>query len=127
MEMCQKATPGPWEVVNDDLGDEYCVIVPVGIEAGDYAIVDSDGGLASNNQAWDSAVIEADAALIAASRTEMPRLGGLLQRIMAVCANKCSYALEADGTHCAVCPWREIGNPHCEIVKLLREAGVLDA
>ena len=61
-------TPGPWEIVFEDLGDEESFVAPVGIRGADkFPVVDFDGGLATGSAAWAEATIEANARLIAAA------------------------------------------------------------
>lgn len=74
-EVCAKATPGPWEINRDDIGDEiYCYAPTDIISEQGITIVDYEGGLAPCNQMWRLEDIEANAQFIALSRTALPQL-----------------------------------------------------
>ena len=61
-------TPGPWEILRLDLGDEEICSVPVAIRGGNgRLVVDNEGGLAPEAYEWTVEEIEANASLIAAA------------------------------------------------------------
>lgn len=64
----EKATPGPWEIKREDIGDEHFCYVPIEIIGSDtFPIVSMEGGLAPNCCAFTAETLEANAHLIAAA------------------------------------------------------------
>ena len=61
-------TPGPYEIVTADIGDEFACIVPVCINAANGRTVISDnGGLAPDDEEWHAEELFANAHLFAAA------------------------------------------------------------
>lgn len=61
-------TPGPYEIITADIGDEFACVVPVGIAAANGKTVISDnGGLAPDNEEWHAEELFANAHLFAAA------------------------------------------------------------
>jgi hypothetical protein len=62
-----KNTPAPWIIKKEDVGDEFCCVVPLEIIGADgFKVVSNEGGLAPNSE-WKSETIEANANLIVAA------------------------------------------------------------
>ena len=71
-------TPGPYEIVTADIGDEFACIVPVCINAANGRTVISDnGGLAPDDEEWHAEELFANAHLFAAA----PDMLAALKRI----------------------------------------------
>ena len=61
-------TPGPYEIITADIGDEFACIVPVCINAANGGTVISDnGGLAPDDEEWHAEELFANAHLFAAA------------------------------------------------------------
>ena len=72
METCQRATPEPWEIHRNDVGDEYACIVPTEIYDSDgFPVVSYEGGLAPDCN-WKAETLEANANFIVAAREGWP-------------------------------------------------------
>jgi len=72
LETCQRATPEPWEIHRNDVGDEYACIVPTEIYDSDgFPVVSYEGGLAPDCN-WKAETIEANATFIAEAREGWP-------------------------------------------------------
>jgi len=91
-EICEKATPGPWKIITEDVGDEYIIISPTTIRAGEYTVISSEGGLTHFDGEWKLDRIEADSNFIAASRELLPAAIGEIERLRAEADNwQCEY------------------------------------
>lgn len=74
-ERCEKATKGPWQTKQHDVGDEeYCWVADEIIVANGRKVVANEGGLAPANQEWQREQINADSEFIAHARTDIPYL-----------------------------------------------------
>lgn len=72
METCQRATPEPWEIHRNDVGDEYACVVPTEIYDSDgFPVVSYEGGLAPDCN-WKAETLEANANFITEAREGWP-------------------------------------------------------
>lgn len=146
LEMCKAATPGPWfwhgwQEQHDMNLMSMAPMRPVvfavqrwGFDGAQLLFRDFKDCVLRPITTWLKYLVpyrkefreinHPDAIFMAASRTELPRLAGLLRSIMAICAVRCRYAFEPGAMHCKVCP--SFDTPLCKIVAAIREAGVLD-
>lgn len=75
LEISAKATPGPWIIKREDLGDESTCVAPIEIiGANNFYVVSNEGGLASMVHEWSVEELEANANLITLARTALPEL-----------------------------------------------------
>lgn len=108
LSLYEKATPGPWEIKREDIGDEYFCNVPVEIIGSDtFPVVSMEGGLAPNCS-FTAETLEANAHLIAAA----PDMYEVLKEIEGFLDNDEDEPMTI-GCHCTdtgtgaplICPW----------------------
>lgn len=98
-ERWNKATPGPWQIVQGDVGDEDYLWVPAKIVSEKRTIIASEGGFAHIEETWHATELWADAEAIAHAPQDIQTL---LQRIdadveaMKQVAQLESYGLDED-------------------------------
>ncbi|GIM45942.1 hypothetical protein DNHGIG_14910 [Collibacillus ludicampi] len=80
-ERVNRATPGPWSIHREDVGDDVVFYVPTMIKSEKRTIVDSDGGLISWSEPCTSEQVEADAEFIAHAREDVPALLNEVERL----------------------------------------------
>lgn len=81
----KKATPGPWTIKREDIGDEFFCYVPIEIIGSDgFPVVSTEGGLAPCNCSFTDELLEANAELIIATRTLLPALAADYKALLAV-------------------------------------------
>lgn len=75
LELIGKATPGPWSICREDIGDEYVCMTATEIYGVDgFPVVSCEGGLTpiAAHLSWDIKTIEANAEFIAEAREGWP-------------------------------------------------------
>ena len=93
-------TPGPYEIVTADIGDEFACIVPVCINAANGRTVISDnGGLAPDDEEWHSEELFANAHLFAAAPDMLAALKLALKQIKETQDALLGQGLQVAGWH----------------------------
>lgn len=115
-------TPGPYEIVTADIGDEFACIVPVCITANGRTVISDNGGLAPDDEEWHAEELFANAHLFAAAPD-------MLAALLAVeRAEQLSNVCEEGTSACE--EWLEASNNAMEkvnaVLKRLRAAGVIE-
>ncbi|WP_264453502.1 hypothetical protein [Paenibacillus polymyxa] len=73
MNLCQKATPGPWNIVTDDFGEDNVCYVPTELHAQNGTkIISYEGGFVPIHEIWSAEQLHANAQLISESRQALP-------------------------------------------------------
>ena len=76
-------TPGPYEIVTADIGDEFACIVPVCITANGRTVISDNGGLAPDDEEWHAEELFANAHLFAAAPDMLAALKALADEVRA--------------------------------------------
>ncbi|MGM1023448.1 MAG: hypothetical protein ACQEXV_23680 [Bacillota bacterium] len=73
MKLCQKATPGPWNIVTDDFGEDDVCYIPTELRAQNGTkVISYEGGFVPIHDVWSAEQLHANAKLISESREALP-------------------------------------------------------
>ena len=115
-------TPGPYEIVTGDIGDEFVCIVPLCLRASNGKdIISNNGGLAPDDEEWNVDELFANAHLFAAAPDMLAALLAVERaaQLNNVCNDDPSASLEwMDASDVAVAKCNAVLNR-------LRDAGVI--